>query len=380
MRPSLSRALIAIALAAVLLPGKVVAQDGSSQESVSESATEFAVDLYRQFAVREQRDGKNLFFSPYSIYTVLALMYGGAAGETSEQMADALHVQLEAGDFQDGLADIQEILDQIGERGAVELNIANSLWPQSGAALKPGFLELAGRYLAEIYPVDYRREPEEARGRINGWAEERTEGRIQEIVNWDLHPETHLLLANAIYFKGEWRWRFDESKTEIMPFYRLEDDPVEVPMMMQLGRFPFGMIDTVQILQLPYQGDDLSMIIVLPEDPQDLPRIEQRMSAEDILDLREKLPDHLGFRPDQRPKPPRPGHDPGSGSAQSRVPGNRRTSQLVLDPKIRTQGLRGGQRRGHRGGGGDRGGLLSRRNPGAHTGGAGADRSDRGGN
>jgi serpin B len=286
---SISRILIVITLMGIVLTPPCVAQDREAGESVARSATGFAVDLYRQFAVREQRDGKNLFFSPYSIYTVLALMYGGAAGETSEQMADALHVQLEAGDFQDGLADIQEILDQIGERGAVELNIANSLWPQSGAALKPGFLELAGRYLAEIYPVDYRREPEEARGRINGWAEERTEGRIQEIVNWDLHPETHLLLANAIYFKGEWRWRFDESKTEIMPFYRLEDDPVEVPMMMQLGRFPFGMIDTVQILQLPYQGDDLSMIIVLPEDPQDLPRIEQRMSAEDILDLREKL-------------------------------------------------------------------------------------------
>ena len=155
MRRIFPQALAVIILVAFVLPTTVSAQDGSPQEPVARSATGFAVDLYRQFAVRQERGGKNLFFSPYSIYTVLALMYGGAAGETSEQMAAALHVRLEPEDFRTGLADIQEILSQIGKRGAVELNIANSLWPQSGAALNPGFLKLAERYLAEIYPVDY---------------------------------------------------------------------------------------------------------------------------------------------------------------------------------------------------------------------------------
>jgi len=119
MKRILLQALAVIILAAFVLPPGGFAQGGSPQESVARSTTEFAVDLYRQFVCRAAGQNQNLFFSPYSIYTVLALMYGGAAGETAEQMAAALHVQLDQEDFQAGLADIQDILHQIGERGAV---------------------------------------------------------------------------------------------------------------------------------------------------------------------------------------------------------------------------------------------------------------------
>ena len=178
MRRYFVRALVGIALIAVVLPAGIFAQEQSETQTVSRSAAKFALDLYRQFSASPERQTENLFFSPYSIYTVLALMYGGAAGETAGQMAAALHVQPEAEDFQTGLADIQSILNQIGERGEVQLNIANSLWPQSGAALKPEFLELAERYLAEVNAVDYRRYPTEARERINAWGEEKTNQRI----------------------------------------------------------------------------------------------------------------------------------------------------------------------------------------------------------
>jgi serpin B len=216
-------------------------------------------------------------------------MYGGAAGETAEQLAAALHVSLEAERFQSGLAGIQEILNQIGERGAVQLNIANSLWPQSGASINPGFLQLAERYLAEIYPVDYRREAAAVRARINAWGEENTNGKIREIVNWKLHPETHLLLANAIYFKGDWRWQFNPAKTENTPFHLLDGGTLEVPMMFQLGRFPLARTDSAKILQLPYQGGDLSMTIVLPEDRDSLPSLEQQLTAADISTWRREL-------------------------------------------------------------------------------------------
>jgi serpin B len=130
---------------------------------------------------------ENLFFSPYSIYTILALMYGGASGETAEQMAAALHVELEPEEFHAALADIQGILNEIQEKGEVELSIANSLWPQTGDPLVPEFLELTESYLTEVIPVDYRTEPKAVRDKINLWAEERTNGRITEIVDWDLH-------------------------------------------------------------------------------------------------------------------------------------------------------------------------------------------------
>jgi len=229
MRRRFVRALVVIALAAIVHVPPGIAQDRSPQESVAQSATEFAVDLYRQMG----EEGKNLFFSPYSIYTVLAPMYGGAAGETAEQLAE--------------------------------------------------------RYLAEIYQVDYRTEAEAVRKQINAWAEEKTNGRIEEIVNWELDMETHLLLANAIFFKGDWIRQFDEAKTRSMPFHRLDDDTIEVPMMFQLGRFRFGWTDSAQILQLPYQGGDLSMTIVLPEDPQGLPSLEERMTSANIASWQEEL-------------------------------------------------------------------------------------------
>jgi len=289
MRRTFSAVLVFIALIAIVVPAGIFAQQQSEAEVVSRSATQFALDLYHRFSASPERQTENLFFSPYSIYTVLALMYGGAAGETAEQMAAALHVQPDPEAFQAGLADIQAILNQVGERGEVQLNIANSLWPQSGAALNPEFLQLAERYLSEVNPVDYRRNPAAAKEQINAWAEEKTNERIKEIVNWTLHPETHLLLANAIYFKGDWVWQFDEAETENMPFQLLDGGSVEVPMMFQLGHFPFAWTESAQIMRLPYQGGDLSMTVILPEEQDGLPMIEQQLTPSTIASWQEEL-------------------------------------------------------------------------------------------
>ena len=113
MNPRISIFLITIASITIVFPARVLAQEQSELKAVSRSATEFAVDLYHRISVQEKHTGKNLFFSPHSVYTVLALMYSGAAGQTAEQMATALHAQLEAERLQEGLASIQDILNQI---------------------------------------------------------------------------------------------------------------------------------------------------------------------------------------------------------------------------------------------------------------------------
>jgi serpin B len=269
----------------LLLPTIGFGQNQSDLKSVSRSATQFAIDLYQQIRNEEN----NLFFSPYSIYTILALMYGGADGETAEQMATALHIQLEPEKFHSALVDIQGILNKVKQNGGVDLSIANSLWPQTGDSLKSEFLELAENYLAEVLSVDYRKEPEAVRDEINSWAEEKTEGRIKKIVDWDLHPETHMLLANAIFFKGKWASQFDEADTEMMPFHRTENDTIEVPMMTQMGYFGYGQTNVAEILELPYEGDELSMIIVLPWEQEDLNSVEEQMSLDDVVSWREEL-------------------------------------------------------------------------------------------
>ncbi|MCK4513624.1 MAG: hypothetical protein KAU31_00125, partial [Spirochaetaceae bacterium] len=185
MRHYLSLALTVILAAMFALPAAVVAQDMSDVETVTASANRFAIDLYRQIGTEEE----NVFFSPYSIYTILALMYGGASGETAEEMAEALYVELEPERFHAAMAKIRGVLFEIQEKGEVELSIANSLWPQVGDTVKDDFMELAESYLVDVIPVDYRREPDAAREAINLWASELTSGRIPEIVDWSLDLE-----------------------------------------------------------------------------------------------------------------------------------------------------------------------------------------------
>jgi len=274
---------LALAAAALLLawfqPVSVAAQEEGAR-SVSGASAQFAVDLYRQM-----NDGSeaNLFFSPYSIYTVLALLYGGARGETAEQIAAALHDELGPVAFHAAMADIQARLEAVGEAGDVELDIANALWPQTGAEVAQEFLRLAKTYGTEVNPVDYRREGEAVREEINRWGEDHTNGRIREIINWDLHPETHLLISNAIFFKGNWASRFDEAETETAPFYRSDGSSVDVEMMHQLGEFALIWESDAQILVLPYEGEDLSMVIVLPNEIDGLEAIEQTVTGDDLV-------------------------------------------------------------------------------------------------
>ncbi len=154
---------VLILLLSILSPIGLTAQAPSHTESVTQSATQFAVDLYRHI----DQEKENVFYSPYSIYTVLSLLYGGARGETAEQIAATIHLNLEPDEFQSALAQIQGMIESIQEKGDVQLSIANSLWPQTGARLVAEFLELAGRYRAEARPVNYRTDPEGARKEIN---------------------------------------------------------------------------------------------------------------------------------------------------------------------------------------------------------------------
>lgn len=166
MKRCLSAALTVMLVTALLVPVTIAAQEGSDTEAVARASTQFALDLYRHL-----NDGKsdNLFFSPYSIYTVLALLFGGARGATADQIAAALGVkEMEPEAFHSALIELREHLDEIEKAGTVELSVANSLWPQTGAALREEFLRLAGRYRAEMHPVDYRSDPQGVRKRIDG--------------------------------------------------------------------------------------------------------------------------------------------------------------------------------------------------------------------
>ena len=179
-------------------------QDHSNTDEVVQSNTRFAIDLYKKL----RTNNGNLFFSPYSISTALAMAYGGARGDTAEQMADVLQFTLENGQLHSAFADLQNKLDTIQNQKKVELSVANSLWPADEHPFLTEYRELVRKYYrTEITPLDFEGAPEEARKKINSWAGEKTNGKIQEVIPKTqppfLLPLTRLVLANAIYFMGE---------------------------------------------------------------------------------------------------------------------------------------------------------------------------------
>ena len=197
---------------------RVIAAESTSQavRDLSNANTAFALDLY----ARLKGQGGNLFFSPYSLSTALAMTYAGASGNTKREMAQVLHFK--PGDQpHPAFAQLQASLDEIQKGGAVQLRVANSLWPERTYAFLPAFLNLAREhYGVTITPCDFIKAPEAARQQINAWVEQKTEDKIKDLIpSGALNSRTRLVLANAIYFKGNWASPFAPKLTRLAPFH-----------------------------------------------------------------------------------------------------------------------------------------------------------------
>ncbi len=228
--------------------------------------TAFALDLYQAI---QGSDG-NLFISPYSISLALAMAYAGSRGDTQRQMAETLHFDLPQGQLHSAFNALDlSLTGQSGEEdeGEFRLSIANSVWGQEGYGFLPEYLDtLALNYGDEVRPLDFRRNPEGARDRINDWVAGETQDRIKDlIVPGAITPLTRLVLANAIYFKAGWQDSFDENATRDRPFHLLDGDQRDVPMMRQQKQLRYARGDGYQAVELPYEGGEVAMAILLPD-------------------------------------------------------------------------------------------------------------------
>jgi serpin B len=258
-------------------------------KSVVKANTRFAVDLYGKL---KDRDG-NLFFSPYSISTALAMTYGGARGNTAREMAQTLHFVLDQERLPAAIAELEAGLNEIQKKGDVQLYVANSLWPQKDYPFRQDFLSLMKEYYGvSISPVDYERATEEARKIINEWVEDKTTEKITDLIReGDLNPATILVLVNAIYFKGNWARRFDPERTALRAFTLPDGKKEQVPMMEQKGTFGLRELDHVRILELPYIGKQLSMLIILPNDEEGLQNVENDLTEDSLRSWLSPLPE-----------------------------------------------------------------------------------------
>jgi serpin B len=254
--------------------------DVTSLQQIAEGNNEFAVDLYLKLCAGEG----NLFFSPFSISTALAMTYAGAKGETAAEMKDVLHFPREGKALHGAYGGLIASLNERGEAGAYQMSVANALWGQSGGRFLEPFLDLTrSSYGAGLKNVDFRSDPEAARQTINAWVEEKTMDKIKELLaRGVINDQTRLVLTNAIYFKGKWAEEFDKDRTEDAPFVLMSGQEIEAPLMHQTDRFGYMENDELQALSLPYVKDELSMVILLPRAKDGIGGLEKSLAWDDL--------------------------------------------------------------------------------------------------
>jgi serpin B len=246
----------------------------------------FAFDLYRYLT--KGKDG-NVFYSPHSISLALAMTYAGARGETEQEMADTLHFTLP----QDQLHPAFNWLDlELASRGegakgkdgdGFQLHIANTTWGQEDYAFLPEYLDaLAINYGAGMQLLDFVGDPEGSRLTINDWVSDQTEGRIQDLIPPDcIDSLTRLVLTNAIYFNASWAEAFEKDQTNDGAFCLLDGSQVTVPMMTHTASYGYSESKGLQALELPYDGGELSMVILLPAEGE-FEAFEASLDAENV--------------------------------------------------------------------------------------------------
>lgn len=232
-------------------------------QSLVESNNIFAFELYSKLSAN---DG-NLCISPFSVSTALAMTFAGARGITEMQIKNVMHISLPQIEFHKFLSQLLEKINALGQDKKVDLLLANSIYPHNKYTFLESFVTcLRKNYELNIKPLDYNK-PEAARKFINQWVNEKTQEHISELIPVDaLDNLTRLVLVNAIYFKGLWKKQFDKRMTTESPFWVLNDFAVKAPMMRQKSQFGYMEDELVQVLELPYQGDHLSQIIILPKE------------------------------------------------------------------------------------------------------------------
>lgn len=249
--------------------------------NLSQSNNEFAFDLYQNL----EKD-KNIFFSPYSISSALAMVYDGAREETRKEMGKVLH-------FDSGMTTnesffmLNRIMIEDDLKAEFRLNILNALWIQTGLHVLPQFLDEMSRYFkTSVRQVDFQKHPLAARREINFFVKDKTMGKIEELLGPDaITNSTKMLLISTIYMKAKWKHVFDPHASEMQPFYLKEGDVISSLMMHQKTFFPYFQAEHFAAVELPYVlpkdgSPDFRFVVILPNERFGLNQLESKMSEE----------------------------------------------------------------------------------------------------
>jgi serine protease inhibitor len=253
-----------------------ICMTGAQAKSLVAGNTAFALDLYAQL----KTNPGNVFFSPYSISTALAMTYAGARGDTEEQMARVLHFDESQRQLHLAFGRLQRQLGEASAQKGIELNLANALWAQKRHPFLPAFLRTAqDDYQADVNQADFEKDAESARAEINRWVAQKTKDKIQNILGpGSLDQTTRLVLANAIYFKGVWAKPYDKGETLTRPFHFSRDSQFDVPLMHHFDEVRYMENADFQAVELPYAGEELAMVVLLPRQVDGCGKLEDGLN------------------------------------------------------------------------------------------------------
>jgi serpin B len=262
-----------------------------SENSVVEAANNrFAFDLYSHLAKDPKNAGSNLFFSPFSISSALAVTYEGARGSTSDEIRSVFHFPENTSLLRRGYS--TTITDINRQNASYTLLTANALWAEKTYRFLPGYINTAQMYSsANTTNLDFINDPDVSRTTINRWVEEKTRNTIKDLVPpGAISPMTRLVITDAVYFKGTWVSQFDKNKTRNADFRLSSGKSIPVPMMERTDEdavYPYAETGTVHLIKIPYEhgtGNELSMLILLPKND-DLAAAEKYLDPDKLSEL-----------------------------------------------------------------------------------------------
>jgi serpin B len=280
----MARRLLPVSLLGLLLAVGSAAQPSRPDDAVARfarSSNEFGLDLYGKLRAMPG----NLVVSPASVTTALAMAWGGARGKTAEQMQAVLPFDRPAAETMPVSGRLSAALTD--PKRPVTFRIANRLFGEQSYRFEPAYLEATkAAYGAPLEPLDFKRAPDQARERINGWVEQQTERRIRDLVPaGSLRPTTRLVLVNAIYFLGDWSAPFKKESTRLASFFTSPTARKDVPMMHQTEELRFAEKHAVKVLELPYRGREMAMLVILPDQVDGLDAVERSLTEPRLQEL-----------------------------------------------------------------------------------------------
>ena len=275
--------------------GVIIAVDQSDPSSTTtlgffqntgivDTNNQFAIDLYSEMNASNNKD--NIFFSPVSISTAFAIAYEGASNNTADEIQDVFDFPQDDEKRRDSFLSLIKDLNK-EDNQEYQLRLANALWLANGFKPNDEYVQIAKNYYdSEVTTVNFNSDGVD---KINGWVKDKTEGKIKEIFAPDpANSAIQLAITNAIYFKGIWTEQFDPEKTKIDNFYTDKDTAVKVPLMeLKTAFLNQARTDQAKIVELPYEGDKVSMLVLLPKKIDGIKSLEESITKDNLKKWRE---------------------------------------------------------------------------------------------